>query len=297
MTVESFLHFWSRHNTAIIEILIALILGVVIYLAFRTFFGPQEEASSSNLNSTELEKTLQKILETQAQNGAGATLGTGMPGADGTGADGAAAGATAAASLEKLKKELAEKEQALEALRVQSAATAADDGEKKKLEERVKDLEARLAEYEIISEDIADLSFYKEENAKLQKELAARGGSAPSEAASDSSIAEPAPAAPAPAEPTPPAPAAAAPADAAPAASAPEAVPVTENPENSGAIVALGDQPDEAAKPEEPPAQTVDSATLLKEMAAVATSAPPPAAPTPDESQLMNQFENFVKKG
>ena len=40
------------------------------------------------------------------------------------------------------------------------------------LKEKVNDLQARLAEYEIIEDDIADLSMYKEENARLKAELA-----------------------------------------------------------------------------------------------------------------------------
>ncbi len=45
--------------------------------------------------------------------------------------------------------------------------------EKDELAGKARDLEARLAEYEIISEDIADLSRYREENDQLKKELEA----------------------------------------------------------------------------------------------------------------------------
>jgi len=43
--------------------------------------------------------------------------------------------------------------------------------ERSDYEAKIKELESRLAEYEIISEDIADLSFFKEENVRLTKEL------------------------------------------------------------------------------------------------------------------------------
>ena len=82
--------------------------------------------------------------------------------------------------VEKLKTELKEKEKAIEDLKKIAPVNAASgpSDESKKLEEKIKELEGRLQEYEIISEDIADLSFYKEENNRLQKELGeAKGGS------------------------------------------------------------------------------------------------------------------------
>lgn len=80
--------------------------------------------------------------------------------------------------LNKAKQELAEKEKIIQDLKAKSTEVAAPAGAtsvvsnaaSKELEIKVKELEARLSEYEIISEDIADLSFYKEENTKLKKE-------------------------------------------------------------------------------------------------------------------------------
>jgi hypothetical protein len=54
---------------------------------------------------------------------------------------------------------------------IQNLKGGSGNQEKAKLEEKIKDLESRLAEYEIISEDIADLSRYKDENVKLKKEI------------------------------------------------------------------------------------------------------------------------------
>lgn len=263
MSVEQFLRFWSQYNVLIIELVIGAILVMTVYIAYRTFFGPEAEeghgaAGGAALDVGALEKTLQKFLENQPAPGASAAGGAPASGED----------------LDKLKLELAEKDRLLEELKNKPAAVAAegapaaDDEEKKKLGDRVKDLEARLAEYEIISEDIADLSFYKEENGKLQKELEAlRGGSAPAAAPSSAGSAPAAPAAPADG-------AAAAPA-------APE--PPAETPPAEGAATA------------EPAAATSTNEDLLREMASAATTTPPPA--NPDDSKLMNQFEDFVKKG
>lgn len=251
VSVESFLHFWSHYNTRIIEILVGLILLCLVYLAYRTFIAPvREEENSTGAGREELEKTLNKILETQ-KVGAGPQL----------------SDSEAAAEVERLRAEVIEKDRIIAELKARpdaaavsaeaqataSAAAALGAEEKAKLESTIKDLEARLAEYEIISEDIADLSFYKEENARLQKELEAKGG-----AAAVAATPEPAP--------------------------APQAAPAEEMP------------PERTVAVPEPEAAPVDP--LLAEMAAAAEN---PAVSKPesasDDSQLMNQFENFVKKG
>lgn len=248
MSVESFLHFWSHYNTRIIEVLVGLILLCLVYLAYRTFLAPlstDETATGAGAGREELEKTLARILETQ-KAGAGPQL----------------SDAESSAEIQRLKGILGERDTLITELRAElekasqtSAAEAPPAGldaeEKSKLEGVIKDLEARLAEYEIISEDIADLSFYKEENSRLQKELEAlKGGAAPQAAA-------PAP------EPT------------------PEPTPEVES------------APEPAPEPVEAPAA---SDSVLAEMAATA-EANPPVEPPDDDSHLMNQFENFVKKG
>jgi hypothetical protein len=75
------------------------------------------------------------------------------------------------AEIKELKRMIDEKEEALKSAR--SGKPSADPEEKAKLEDKIRQLEGRLSEYEIIEADIADLSFYKEENSKLQQELQA----------------------------------------------------------------------------------------------------------------------------
>lgn len=251
MSVESFLHFWSHYNTRIIEILVGLILLCLVYLAYRTFLAPvggDEETAMGSSRRDDLEKTLTKILETQ-KVGAGPQLSDGE----------------AAAEIARLRAEITEKDKQIAELKsrpesveaVPAPAAAAAPGlsaeEKARLEGTIRDLEARLAEYEIISEDIADLSFYKEENARLQKELEALKGGASAEAAP-----------------------------------VPEAIPT---PEPAQPVAAL--EPEVAPVASEPTPLAADP--LLAEMAAAAQASEPAA--TSDDSQLMNQFENFVKKG
>jgi hypothetical protein len=66
----------------------------------------------------------------------------------------------------------------LDALKVQAESKSAtgaggadNSAELLALQDRVKDLQAKLSEYEIIEDDIADLSIFKEENKKLKDEI------------------------------------------------------------------------------------------------------------------------------
>ncbi len=76
----------------------------------------------------------------------------------------------------ELAKALEEKEKLIADLKsevatLQEKLTAAPPPVNPELESKVKELSEKLAEYEIIEDDIANLSFYKNENAKLKNEL------------------------------------------------------------------------------------------------------------------------------
>ncbi|WP_413612435.1 hypothetical protein [Bdellovibrio sp. HCB-110] len=322
MTIEKFLSFWDQHNTVIIESLIALVLILSLFLAYRSFFGKKskEEASETGhgLDAAQLEKTLQKILDNQNQTakparGGGASEDLGMDvdldemeRTSVASKTGAAVGAAevageSAAEVSQLRLTLNESHQKIETLQKQlkealvaAEASAAAGGasagaggaeggmssqEKDELSGKVRDLEARLAEYEIISEDIADLSRYREENDQLKQQLEALKAGAGVVASA----------------PTPP-----------PQQAAPEPEPV---PEPAPAPV---EEPTPAA---EPPAQESASADLIddelmKEFAAAvegqkaldkaaekAGDGSETAKSENDESdKLMSEFENFVSK-
>lgn len=198
--MEKFLDFWSHYNAIIIEVLVSLILVSTIYLVYRTFFGAKGEGAlqasgpsgAIAVNTEHIEKSLQKILENQAT----------LKNTSQAAADQGGATAELVQELGNLKKALEEKEkqigllqdkatQALKAAKSSEASPSAEaiaaaasaaaglaEKEREDYESKIKELQGRLAEYEIISEDIADLSFFKEENARLTKELEAlRGGS------------------------------------------------------------------------------------------------------------------------
>ena len=162
MSLESAINYVISHNVMLIEMLIGLILFTVLFLAFRYFWGAKENEENPSANMGQLEETLKKLLEK-----ANFVSGSGM---------GSEEQSKLAAEIQNLKVSLEEKQTLIEQMKTQSTgatATASElsSDEKKKLDDQLKELQGKLAEYEIISEDIADLSFYKEENAKLQKEL------------------------------------------------------------------------------------------------------------------------------
>lgn len=188
MTFESAIHFIVSHNATIIQGLVSLILLLVIIVSYRMFMGGGEPVAepASSASMAHLEETIKSLLERAS------SIPTPVDGSE---------SAPLVAEIQKLKSSLEEKQGQIEKLKVeheaQLASTAVgsgsgaaggaqmDAGEKSALEGQLKELQAKLAEYEIISEDIADLSFFKEENAKLQKELEAlkKGGGAVAAAA------------------------------------------------------------------------------------------------------------------
>lgn len=147
-------------------------------------------------------------------------------------------------------------------------------GDSAKLQQKVQELETKLAEYNVIEDDLANLKRLQQENAQLKAQLA-NAGAAPAAAA-------PAPAAP---EPTP------APAAAAPAAPAPEAAPVedplaglaAQTEQSLAAPAAAAAAPAPAAGDAAPPADTGGGGG-----GAV-------ASPEKTDADLVAEFEKMLK--
>ncbi|WP_295903711.1 hypothetical protein [uncultured Bdellovibrio sp.] len=276
------------------------------------------------LDAAQLEKTLQKILDNQAQSGKPASRNGGGASEDfdvdvdldemekssvssSKAAGAAAASGESAAEVSQLRLSLTESHQKIETLQKQlkealtaaeeaaasggaSAAGASEGGANSaandELAGKVRDLEARLAEYEIISEDIADLSRYREENDQLKKELEAlkAGGAKPAAAA----------AAPAPETPK------------VEVAPEPEPAPTPE----VAAAPAEEPAPAAAEAPAQEPSSDLIDDELMREFAAAvegqkaldkaaekAGDGSEAAKAGNDESdKLMSEFENFVSK-
>ncbi len=195
MDIENFLRFWTDHNRFIIELTFGFIFIFILLLIYRQFFNQNGEnfsqsgSQSLNIDTTEIEKKLQKIMEGQLSlKGQIGNMDGALGDSNGDNLSGSNASQEEIGLLKKeiddLKGQILKKNQTIESLNqvsamvVEKTAASAESKDsktdfegKQDLERKVKELEGRLQEYEIISEDIADLSFYKEENARLQKEL------------------------------------------------------------------------------------------------------------------------------
>lgn len=181
--------------------LIAVVLITLVLLALRMFLGAKDSGSGAISSSSlgDLETSLKKILEQAGK----------VPANDQVSAAVASENPEASnlvQEINKLKEELGAKQKEVETLKSNSANTAAapapgmNTDEKDKLDAKIRELQAKLSEYEIISEDIADLSFYKEQNAKLSKEVEALKAGGGAVAAAPAAEAASAPVAAAPAD-------------------------------------------------------------------------------------------------
>ncbi|MBI2607170.1 MAG: hypothetical protein HYW49_13930 [Deltaproteobacteria bacterium] len=190
-------------------------------------------------------------------------------------------------SAETLKSEKAILETKL-AQAIASAATAASakpasgGGDNKALLDKIAKLEAKLSEYEVIEDDLANLKQYQQENKQLKTQLAALSGGAPALAAAASApVTQPAPAA------------------------APEPSPIAAAEEAVSAKVDEKKFEEPIAPPVSPVGASVADPIPAAAAAAPAPAAPPPAAAAPEaapaakkddktDSDLLNEFERML---
>lgn len=197
--VHSTLEFLIHNNVGIIQTLFGGLFLLLIFLIVRSF---KEEAPApapvarykredrEKIEAPKVEKkpvempleasplddldNLDELVAADEKAAAEAlAAATPAPAVAAAPAESAAPGVSAEQKAE-LEKAMADKEQIIAALKTEMATLqeksqgATDNTE---LEKKIKELQDKLAEYEIIEEDIANLSFYKNENAKLKDEL------------------------------------------------------------------------------------------------------------------------------
>lgn len=175
--VDESWNFWFANNKGIIYVsLIALI--ILIFLSLLNHFVSGKIGKSKE-KEEDLEATLRRVLET-------ANLKTTNVAAVSEESSGKDTGETKEPSKEalELQEKLNEKAAEIEKLKKEIESKASSTGEDKSKEEitslteKLGDLEKKLSEYEIIEDDIANLSLYKEENLKLKQEIEKlKGGS------------------------------------------------------------------------------------------------------------------------
>lgn len=222
MDLNRALYFWTTHNASIIQWLLFFICGMSMVLIFRVVVRKKTESSDIKVpDLTNIEESLKKIIE-----GATASKPAGEAGA----AVQVANDPKLLADLQSLKASLSEKDAEIE--RLKSATPAATGGPD--LSGKVKELEAKLAEYQILEDDIADLTRYKKENEQLKAQLAGQGSAAPTAEPVTPAPETPAPSAPVEAAAAAPAEAPAEPPPVAPAPEAAQAAPATPAPAMPG---------------------------------------------------------------
>lgn len=259
---------------SIIEGLVAAIIALSLYLGYQAFFGKgfSSDAEMGGIDSVRLEQTLEKILQSQ---GAGRSSGTetiaNIPGSvyNATEVDQIVASlAESDRNIDELKAELAAAKASVAAAAAGGGGSGMSGQEKTTMENKIRDLETRLGEYDIISEDIADLARFKEENERLRIENENLRAELEALKAKGPVAAAPAPA---------PAPAASAPPE-------PEPLPVEEPSLIDDDLMAEF-------------AAAVENQKTSTGIAAQAGDATTVVGGTPDEtSSLMNEFEEFAKK-
>lgn len=165
MNLEKYLSFVTHRSESIIQWLFLAILLLSGILIARALFGKKTEgepAAAAIGGGVDLQTALQRIME-QTTKLESVSL-------EKLSSQGVAAVDT---QVQALKAELASREEEIGKLKAagQAPAAAAAGPELDKLTARIKELEGKLSEYEILEDDIADLSLYKEENARLRTEI------------------------------------------------------------------------------------------------------------------------------
>ncbi len=187
--MEKLFNFLFHYNVGLIESLMILIAVLLIVMFYRVFFASTPVrmdvgggAPTVNINTAEIEKSLKELMENQATSLAALEAKTstisGVPGID---PEVQKENIELKHKIEVKAQQMAELEKKMQDVQKQLADTSekakSSNSGHDELEKKIKDLELRLQEYEIISEDISDLSHFKEENARLQAEIDALKGS------------------------------------------------------------------------------------------------------------------------
>lgn len=194
MHTDQIAHFLIQHIEAVVQWTAFAVVALVTVFIARSFLGRDDEVAgeggegvSSAAVTADTEAISQaivakisemetKIVQWQSQAAVSGKAGD-------TGAS--APDPSLKEELERLRAELSARESQIKKLKEEmpkddGGATPASSDLTGKLNDqlkRIEELEAKLAEYEILEDDIADLSLYKEENARLKAELdSVKGG-------------------------------------------------------------------------------------------------------------------------
>ena len=156
--MESILSLFIFHDTYVVSLLVVGITIIVVMLLLFNQKSPKSLIDSEFEGPERIEGALRRVLGEQNWQAANNAPTPGV----------------SDSKLKELESELLEKDQTIANLNKQlthGGGGGGGDGDDSDLMARIAELEARLQEYEIIEDDIADLSLYKSENEKLNEEL------------------------------------------------------------------------------------------------------------------------------
>ena len=193
MDIKALLIWVSNHVDQVFGTTLVLFFITSIILLIRSIGEKNKtDGAPSTIDVRDIEGAMKRVLATQTVSVAAAPAdGSAAVPVSGVDANAAALAAAAAAAalaqreskIEELSKELAVAKVAMENAAAAGGASTQSTAELDALKAKLEEAQARLAEYEIIEDDIADLSLFKEENARLKTELSKLKTTAPSAAA------------------------------------------------------------------------------------------------------------------
>lgn len=182
--MEKTLHFIALYNSQIIQVGFGIVLLLIVVYVYRLFFmsNVTDTGSNESFNTEVIEEKLNIIIDQQKQRPASGVAASPGPRSSDEGAT--------PEEVDKLKSEIynlrqqiAENEKNNSESKSKNSAgssgstttkaeSAQESAKAVQLEAKIADLQSRLSEYEIIADDIAELSQLRTENAKLIQELA-----------------------------------------------------------------------------------------------------------------------------
>lgn len=161
--MESILSLFIFHDSYVVSFLVVGITVVVVMLLLFNQKSPTSVVRSEVEDDGQIEGALRRVLSEKQWVGATGSVDSG--------------GSGDSARVDALEEEVLVKDRTIAELNKKltqggggggGAAAESDDTE---LLAKIAELEERLQEYEIIEDDIADLSLYRTENEKLKEEL------------------------------------------------------------------------------------------------------------------------------
>lgn len=152
--MESILSLFIFHDSYVVSFLVLGITAIVVALLLSKTKSPESVIHTEMESDGQIEGALRRVLSEKQWVGAWG-------------------GSTDSGKVNALEEEILTKDRTIADLnkKLTQGIGGGAGGDDSELLARIAELEARLQEYEIIEDDIADLSLYRTENEKLKAEL------------------------------------------------------------------------------------------------------------------------------